>query len=68
MPVVGLQPCDRSKITRISTTQPQEGGFGKLQNLEFSVGLPRLFCGIVPQPVLWLDSAAFSCHSVTSSY
>jgi hypothetical protein len=33
MPVAGLQPCDRSKITLISTTEPQEGGFGKLRNL-----------------------------------
>ncbi len=33
MPVAGLQPCDRSKITLISTTEPQEGGFGELQNL-----------------------------------
>ncbi len=39
--VAGLQPCDRSKITLISTTQPQEGGFGKLQNLEFVGGLAR---------------------------
>jgi hypothetical protein len=38
MPVAGLQPCDRSKITLISTTQPQEGGFGKLQNLGFVGG------------------------------
>jgi hypothetical protein len=29
MPVSGLQPCDRSKITLISTTLPQEGGFGE---------------------------------------
>ena len=34
----GLQLCDGSKITLISTTQPQEGGFGKLQNLEFVGG------------------------------
>jgi hypothetical protein len=35
MPVAGLQPCDRSKIKLISTTEPQEGGFGKLRNLRF---------------------------------
>jgi hypothetical protein len=28
-PIAGLQLCDRSKITLISTTQPREGGFGK---------------------------------------
>jgi hypothetical protein len=39
MPVAGLQPCDCSKITLISTTQPQEGGFGKSQNLEFVGGV-----------------------------
>jgi hypothetical protein len=27
----GLQTCDRSKITLIATTLPQEGGFGKLR-------------------------------------
>ena len=27
----GLQRCDRSKITIISTTQPKEGGFGQFQ-------------------------------------
>ncbi len=31
--VAGLQPCDRSKVTLISTTQPQEGGFGTSQTL-----------------------------------
>jgi hypothetical protein len=33
MLIAGLQPCDRSKITLISTTEPQEGGFGELRNL-----------------------------------
>jgi hypothetical protein len=41
-PVAGLQPCDRSKITLISTTQPQEGGFGESKNLEFVSGVARL--------------------------
>jgi hypothetical protein len=41
MPVAGLQRCDRSKITLISTTKPQEGGFGKLQNLEIIRCLAR---------------------------
>jgi hypothetical protein len=41
MPVAGLQPCDRSKITLISTTQPQEGGFGESQN-QFVSGVARL--------------------------
>ncbi len=39
MPVAGLQPCDRSKITLISTTEPQEGGFGKSRHLEFNDSL-----------------------------
>jgi hypothetical protein len=51
MPVAGLQPCERSKITLISTTPPQEGGFGKMQNLGFIGGLARLRCGIAPRPV-----------------
>jgi hypothetical protein len=31
LPFAGLLRCDRSKITFISTTPPQEGGFGELQ-------------------------------------
>jgi hypothetical protein len=63
MPVAGLQPCDRSKITLISTTRPQEGGFGRSRLLEFIGGLSALYCGVASLSASWRDAAA-TCNCI----
>jgi hypothetical protein len=48
LPFAGLLRCDRSKITFISTTPPQEGGFGELQlSVVRACAFSKVFAGIV---------------------
>jgi hypothetical protein len=48
----GLQRCDRSKITFISTTEPKEGGFGKCHIAKSTCTITAMeFCVFFDQPL-----------------